>query len=116
MLYQSTRGPETATPLQAVLKGMAGDGGLFVDPDLLSCKFDWLSCLKKAPLPRAAMILSALLPDFEDMPGLVERAYAGKFETPDITPLGTWGTCTCWNCSADPLRRSRMWPCPCCPS
>lgn len=87
MLYQSTRGAETATPLQAVLKGMAGDGGLFVDPDLLSCKFDWLSCLKKAPLPRAAMILSALLPDFEDMPGLVERAYAGKFETPDITPL-----------------------------
>ena len=39
----------------------------------------------------SARILSALLPDYEDMPALVRRGYAGKFETEDLTPPGIRG-------------------------
>ncbi len=47
----------------------------------------------------SARILSALLPDYEDMPALVRRGYAGKFETEDLTPLVSVVTAMCWSCS-----------------
>lgn len=87
MKYQSTRNATlTATPSQAVLQGLAPDGGLYVLPDL-KLNFDWQSVLALEPLGVAAKILSALLPDYPDMDKLVQCAYAGKFETPDLTPL-----------------------------
>ena len=35
----------------------------------------------------AADILGVLLPDFQDMNGLVRASYAGKFASDDLTPL-----------------------------
>ena len=39
----------------------------------------------------AVRVLEALLPDFENMPELVARAYTGKFETEDLTPTVSAG-------------------------
>ena len=49
--------------------------------------FDWRAVLDLDTFSMAEAVLSALLPDFEDMHGLVQRAYTGKFETDELTPL-----------------------------
>lgn len=87
MFYQSTRSEYRTDDVRAVLDGIAPDGGLFVDPSLGSKPFDWRSCLQLPPLEMAKSLLGFLLPGFEDMPSLVERAYNGKFDTPELTPL-----------------------------
>jgi len=87
MDYKSTRSNFTANSLNAVLMGPAPDGGLFIDPDMDKASFDWKSCLKLDTIGMSKMILSKLLPDFKDMDSLVEKAYRGRFETDDLTPL-----------------------------
>ena len=85
MLYHSTRSLACqATSAQAVLEGLAPDGGLYMPQALPD--FDWRSCLTGSTLDMATAILTALLPDIPNMPQLVHRAYAGKFETEDLTP------------------------------
>ena len=85
MLYHSTRGGSPAVDsAQAVLRGLAPDGGLYM-PQALP-EFDWQRCLRGSAREMSAMILSALLPEIPDMPALVDRAYVGKFETDDLTP------------------------------
>lgn len=86
MEYQSTRNAALrATSAEAVLRGLAPDGGLYVA--LPPQSFDWRAALKQDFYGMAERILSALLPDIKQMPALVRRAYAGKFETEKITPL-----------------------------
>ncbi len=86
MKYQSTRNRAlTASPAAAVLRGIAPDGGLYM-PEAIPV-LDWQSLLKEDTLTLSARILSALLPDYEDMDALVRRGYAGKFETEELTPL-----------------------------
>lgn len=87
MYYQSTRGPEKSAPLDAVLRGIASDGGLFVLPGMGDLSFDWEACLMKSPLEMAAAILGFFIPDCADMETLVHKAYDGKFDAPDLTPL-----------------------------
>ena len=87
MLVQSTRSAYQSDDLGAVLEGLAPDGGLFVEKELGSRPFDWRACLPCAPLERAEKILSYLLPGFAGMGELVRQAYAGKFETTELTPL-----------------------------
>ena len=87
MIYQSTRGGAPASDTAAVLAGIAPDGGLYVDPTLSQRPFDWQGCLSLPPLAMAEKILHHLLPGFPAMGELVKRAYAGKFETEDLTPL-----------------------------
>lgn len=87
MIYHSTRDEKlTAAPARAVLEGIAPDGGLYVcDPGKL--EFDWQGALQKDTMSMAADILGVLLPDFQDMNGLVRASYAGKFASDDLTPL-----------------------------
>lgn len=91
MIYHSTRDEKlTAAPARAVLEGIAPDGGLYVcDPGKLD--FDWQGTLQKDTMSMAADILGVLLPDFQDMNGLVRASYAGKFASDDLTPLVTVG-------------------------
>ena len=89
MEYQSTRSDALhATPAEAVLQGLAPDGGLYTMPALSEIKLDWRAVLKLDTLSMAREILSALLPSFsrQEMDALVHAAYEGKFETPDLTP------------------------------
>ena len=46
MRYQSTRGKNYSSDTQAVLQGMAPDGGLFIDPEIKNINFDWEKCLR----------------------------------------------------------------------
>ena len=85
MLYHSTRGGAPAVDsAQAVLEGLAPDGGLYM-PEALP-EFDWRKCLTLSAQGMETAILSALLPDIPDMEALVKRAYTGKFETEELTP------------------------------
>ena len=93
MLYHSTRSDLSCVDsAQAVLEGLAPDGGLYM-PDCLP-KFDWKACLAGSSMDMSTMILSALLPDIPNMDMLVKKAYTGKFETDHLTPtvpVGSFG-------------------------
>ena len=93
MLYHSTRcADKKVDSAQAVLSGLAPDGGLFVPerfPD-----FDSAACLKQDTMGMAAMIIGAMLPDIPDMETLVSKAYTGKFQTAELTPTVDTGKFT----------------------
>ncbi len=85
MNYISTRGlsPEVDSA-QAVLTGLAPDGGLYLPKALPD--FDAKALMGKTAEEMSAAILSALLPDIPDMPMLVKRGYTGKFTAEGLTP------------------------------
>jgi len=93
MLYHSTRSNRAAVDsAQAVLEGLAPDGGLYMPQNLPD--FDWKACLQGNSMDMSTMILSALLPDIPNMEALVKNAYTGKFETDHLTPtvpVGNFG-------------------------
>lgn len=87
MKYQSTRSNSlTVDSLQAVLQGLAPDGGLYLPQQLKQLSVDWKCALHEDMLALETRVLSVLLPDFADMRRLVVRAYTGKFETAELTP------------------------------
>ena len=93
MLYHSTRNKEiTVDSAQAVLNGLAPDGGLYVPASLPS--IDVESCLKEPTINMAARIIGALLPDIPQMDVLANRAYSGKFESEELTPTADTGKFT----------------------
>ena len=93
MLYHSTRSQDCCVDsAQAVLNGLAPDGGLYMPEAIPS--FDWKDCLMGSSFSMASKILGALLPDFPQMEELVQRAYTGKFETDDLTPTVPVGNTT----------------------
>ena len=90
MLYHSTRSDlYTVDSAQAVLEGLAPDGGLYMPVSLPA--FDWKACLRGSSMDMSTMILSALLPDIPNMDMLVKKAYTGKFETDHLTPTVSVG-------------------------
>ena len=85
MRYHSTRNDKMLVDsAQAVLEGLAPDGGLYM-PQALPA-FDWKECLSGTSQEMSTRILSALLPEIPNMKDLVSKAYTGKFETEDLTP------------------------------
>ena len=89
MIYQSTRNDDLkVSSAQAILDGMARDGGLYSPVSLNDVNFDWRAVLPLDTQGMATKILAALLPSFSEaeMGTLVRRAYAGKFETDELTP------------------------------
>ncbi len=85
MLYHSTRSlHDPITGAQAVIKGLAPDGGLYM-PDAIPA-FDWRACLQGDAYSMATAILSAFLGDIPNMETLVKKAYTGKFSAEGLTP------------------------------
>jgi len=85
MQYHSTRDRKgTVDSAQAVLSGLAPDGGLYV-PQAIP-QIDVQACLDESTMQMARRIISALLPDIPDMDKLVSRGYTGKFQTDELTP------------------------------
>lgn len=90
VLYQSTRGGEKGvTASEAILKGLAEDGGLFV-PDCvpkLAVSMDKLAGMSYQET--AYEVMKLFLTDFtqEELKDCINRAYDNKFDTPVIAPL-----------------------------
>ena len=85
MEYHSTRSAQPSVDsAQAVLLGLAQDGGLYM-PQALP-QVDAAACLQEDVYAMAARLLSAFLPDIDRMEELVQKAYSGKFSAPDLTP------------------------------
>ena len=90
MNYHSTRCPDQlVTSAQAVLEGLAPDGGLYM-PEYIPT-LDWQKTLAGDSLAMSTAILSALLPEIPHMEQLVKNAYVGQFETEDLTPTVSVG-------------------------
>ncbi len=87
MKLQSTRSREFVSDTFAVVKGIAPDGGLYVDPEVSRRPFDAEACVKDTPYGIASGILGALLPGFDNPAEIIGRAYRNKFSSADITPV-----------------------------
>ena len=90
--YVSTRDvtkEKTYTASQAILQGIAKDGGLFVPDKMPSVAFDWDVWSKKTYQEVAADILQLFLTDYtkEEIEYCVNAAYDQKFDTSDIAPV-----------------------------
>ncbi len=93
MQYHSTRSLQPAIDsAQAVLNGLAPDGGLYVPCGLP--KIDVTACLQENTMAMATRIIGALLPDIPNMGELVKQAYTGKFQTEELTPTVDTGKFT----------------------
>ena len=85
MNYHSTRSEQAlVNSAQAVLCGLAPDGGLYVPETLPQIDID--ACLREDTMAQAIRIIGAFLPDIPDMEGLVKLAYTGKFTSAELTP------------------------------
>ncbi len=93
MLYHSTRNHlDVVDSAQAVLSGLAPDGGLYV-PEKLP-QIDVAACLQEDTMQMAERIIGAMLPAIPNMGELVRRAYVGKFQTEELTPTVDTGKFT----------------------
>lgn len=90
LVYQSTRDENnTVTASQAILQGLATDGGLFTPVSYPQVELDF-NTLKDASYQEVAkLVLSAFLDDFtaEELDYCISHAYDSKFDTPAIAPL-----------------------------
>ena len=87
MLYHSSRNDAlTASSAEAILRGLAQDGGLYV-PDRIPA-VDWEAMAGTDYDAMAAKVMAALLPDFPEpeLLKMAEKAYAGKFSAAALTP------------------------------
>ena len=85
MFYRSPRNHSSAVAsTRAVLDGIAPGGGLYMPENLASIRVDWRDLQNLTTIEMAEKILSAFLPDFQDMAGIVTRAYTGKFSAEDM--------------------------------
>ena len=77
---------------QAVLSGLAPDGGLYIPSKLPTIDVD--ACLQEDTMAMATRIIGAMLPDIPEMETLVKKAYTGKFQTAELTPTVDTGKFT----------------------
>lgn len=90
ILYKSTRSDtEPITASQAILRGLADDGGLYVPVSLpkIDVSFEKLAGMDYQEV--ALEILSLLLTDYtrEELKDCIDRAYDSKFDDPQIVPI-----------------------------
>ncbi len=90
LMYKSTRNADvTVTASEAILKGLADDGGLFVPVSIpkLDVSLDKLKDMTYQETAYAVM--KQFITDFteEELKGCIAKAYDAKFDTEDIAPL-----------------------------
>ena len=90
VMYVSTRNSnEKVTASQAVLRGLASDGGLYVPTEIphLSRSFAELSDMSYQEV--AYEVMQPMLPDYtkEELKHCIDSAYDDKFDVPEIAPL-----------------------------
>ena len=93
ILYKSTRGKEVLKASQAILQGLAQDGGLYVPLEIpkLDLSLKELSSMNYQQV--AYEVMSRFFTDFteEELKDCIANAYDDKFDTEDIAPLSKVG-------------------------
>ena len=92
--YHSTRnGGEPVTSKQAILTGIAPDGGLYVSDQLGEETLDMAAMVNQGYHETVQKVLATLIPDYstEEIGSCVRNAYAENFDTPVVAPLTPLG-------------------------
>ena len=90
LLYKSTRDAEkTVTASQAILKGLADDGGLFVPVSIPKLPVSLGELKEMSYQETAYTVMKEFLTDFteEELKSCIAKAYDSKFDTEEIAPL-----------------------------
>lgn len=90
LLFSSTRNPqEKVTASQAILKGLADDGGLFVPNEIPVLEVSVEELAKMSYQETAYEVMKLFLTDFteEELKNCINRAYDSKFDTEEIVPI-----------------------------
>ena len=90
MLYVSTRNSEEkAAASQAILKGLAADGGLFAPEQIPPLDISVEKLASMTYQETAYEVMKLFLDDFteEELKHCIKSAYDGKFDTKEIAPL-----------------------------
>ncbi|MBE5786067.1 MAG: threonine synthase [Clostridiales bacterium] len=93
MAYMSTRGAEAISAPEAIVRGIAPDGGLYAPLSLPCLKKEDFASLAKMDYPaRAAHCLALLLDGFteEELLPMTKAAYA-RFDDPQVAPVKPLG-------------------------
>lgn len=91
MKYRSTRSSEAVTSAEALLKGLADDGGLYL-PEKIPAPFLSYDEIKDFSYQETAVyVLGRFFPDIpeEELHDFVRKAYSDTFATRDIVPVKT---------------------------
>ena len=90
LLYRSTRSvSEPVTASQAILKGLADDGGLFVPVSIPKLDVTLEELKDMSYQETAYAVMKQFLTDFteEELKNCIAKAYDSKFDTEEIAPL-----------------------------
>ncbi|MBR3646524.1 MAG: threonine synthase [Lachnospiraceae bacterium] len=90
ILYRSTRSVDgTLTASQAILKGLADDGGLFVPVEIPKLEASIEELSKMSYQEVAYEVMKLYFSDFteEELKNCIAKAYDSKFDTEEIAPL-----------------------------
>ena len=90
VMYSSTRNKNVKfTASEAILKGLADDGGLFVPDSVPSLDVSLDELAKMSYQETAYEVMKLLLSDFteEELKNCINQAYDSKFDTEEIAPL-----------------------------
>ncbi len=90
VMYQSTRsGEQKVTASQAILKGLADDGGLFVPDHIPALDVSLDEIAKMSYQETAYEVMKLFFTDFteEELKNCINRAYDDKFDAKEIAPL-----------------------------
>ena len=90
VMYSSTRNADVKyRASEAILKGLADDGGLFVPDSIPALDVSMDELAKMSYQETAYEVMKLFLSDFteEELKSCIEKAYDSKFDTPEIAPL-----------------------------
>ena len=92
VFYSSTRDSGSGgrvTASQAILKGLADDGGLYVPDHIPALQISMAALADKSYRETAYEVMRLFLTDFteEELKGCIDRAYDDKFDTKEIVPI-----------------------------
>lgn len=90
LMYASTRdAKEQVTASQAILRGLANDGGLYVPTSIPALDVDMDELAKMSYQETAYEVMKRFLTDFteEELKQCIRAAYDSKFDTEEIAPL-----------------------------
>lgn len=90
LLYKSTRNAEqTVTASEAILKGLADDGGLYVPVSIPKLDVTLEELKDMSYQETAYAVMKQFLTDFteEELKSCIAKAYDSKFDTEEIAPL-----------------------------